>query len=298
MKLRVACAQLAPHKADLAENIRRICDSISQASEEGAEIVAFSETATSGYFLEGGVLECALTVAELCDRLGKGTDPDSLPSGLARDIDIVLGFYELEGGQVYNSVLYATLGPNGCSPVSVYRKFFLATYGVFDEDRFISRGHQVRAFETRFGRVGILICEDVWHSVMPTLLALDGAQIIFVPSASPARGFTGETIENVDRYRRLLRAVGEEHGVFCVNSQLVGFEGGKGFVGGSCVVGPFGQLLAEGPIQEEHLLVCDLDLDMIEMARQANPLLADLRSNWDELRRHFDAISQVAAPSD
>src|SRR5439155_811777 len=74
----------------------------------------------------------------------------------------------------------------------VHRKVFLPTYGVFDEERFVERGHEVRAFDTRFGRAAILICEDAWHSLTATIAALDGAQLLILPSASPARG-TGKT---------------------------------------------------------------------------------------------------------
>ena len=65
---------------------------------------------------------------------------------------------------------------------------FLPTYGVFDEERFVEAGRSVQAFDTRWGRAAILICEDAWHSFTPMLAALDGAQLIIVPSASPARG--------------------------------------------------------------------------------------------------------------
>ena len=81
------------------------------------------------------------------------------------------------------------------------------------------------------GRLAILICEDIWHSILPSLCAAAGAQLILVPSASPGRGFSGNTVSNLDRYERLLTAVSEEHGVYCVNCHLCGFEGGKGFVG-------------------------------------------------------------------
>jgi predicted amidohydrolase len=94
----------------------------------------------------------------------------------------------VHGNRLYNSGLYATLGGPDAGIRHVHRKIFLPTYGVFDEERFVEAGRSVQAFQTRWGRAAILICEDAWHSFTPMLAALDGAQVIIVPSASPARG--------------------------------------------------------------------------------------------------------------
>lgn len=284
MTIRVACAQFAPKKADVAANLDLIAEAIYDAAKEAVDVVCFAETATTGYFLEGGVLECALMPAQLRVEL------ESRTSTLQRPIDALVGFYELHDDKVYNSVAHLEFADGQWRVNFVYRKFFLATYGVFDEDRFVGRGRDPGVFSSRFGKLGVLICEDVWHSIMPTLQALMGAQVVFVPSASPARGFSGDSIGNLERYRRMLRSFAEEHGVFAVNCQLIGFEGGKGFVGGSSIVDPFGKTIAESPIQQNHLLVADCDLDLIQIARQNTPLLADLESHWEDLRRHVDGI--------
>lgn len=272
----LACAQIAPYKAEVARNLDRIGEVVLQAAAEGADLVLFPETATSGYFLEGGVLESALAVEDLLSEV-------AARSGGAA-IDVALGFYEQDDGNLYNSCAYMELGP---SPrvMHVYRKFFLPTYGVFDEERFVSRGTELGVFDTRLGRMALLICEDVWHSVLPTLCALRGATTMLVPSASPARGFAGDRPANLDRYERLLRSVAEEHGVWCANAMLCGFEGGKGFTGGSMVVSPAGEVVARGPVQEEHLLVAEIDPDLVAIARAASPHFSDLQASWGVLRR-------------
>ncbi|MBT8477472.1 MAG: NAD+ synthase, partial [Gemmatimonadetes bacterium] len=111
-----------------------------------------------------------------------------------------------------------------------------------------------------------------------TLAALDGAQILLVPSASPARGAApGEGVPaNLGRWRRLAQGAAEEHGVGVAVAQLTGFEGGKGFAGGSLVFGPRGQLLAEGPLWDEAVVTAGLDLEELTAARTDQPLLADL----------------------
>lgn len=280
MPFTVACAQIAPAKAEVAANLDKIAQAILDSQSQGADLVVFPEASTTGYFLEGGVIESALAAGDLLNRLHQ-----RLLGKLTKEIDVLVGFYENEQGNLYNAAAYLELSAKECRIVHVYKKFFLPTYGVFDEERFVSRGHDLGVFDTRFGRVGVLICEDVWHSVMPTLCAVAGAQLLLIPSASPARGFSGEEIGNLAHYKKMIATVSEEHGVYCVNCQLTGFEGGKGLVGGSSVSDPNGKIMAQGPVGEEYLLVAEIDLDLAVVARAAQPLISDLQSAWQDVRR-------------
>jgi NAD+ synthetase len=179
---------------------------------------------------------------------------------------------------------------------------FLPTYGVFDEERFVDRGQDgVRSFETSWGgKAAILICEDAWHSLAATVAALEGAQLVIVPSASPARGLgevedcEGESLPaSVVRWERIVRGIAEEHGVFVALANLVGFEGGKGFPGASAVVDPTGRVLARGPLFEEALLTADIDLDSLTTARSDSPLLADLQSALPVLTKSLSGQKQT-----
>ncbi|MBV6458345.1 MAG: (R)-stereoselective amidase [Fimbriimonadaceae bacterium] len=276
MRLSVACVQFAPAKAKVDENLARIGETILEVSREGVDLVVFPEASTTGYFLEGGVLESSLTSQGLLERL-TNFRPE-------RPIDAVIGFYEKEGTLLYNSAAYVSWDGAAWQLVTSYHKFFLPTYGVFDEDRFVGRGTAPGTVETRFGRFGIMICEDAWHSILSTLLALDGATVMIVPSASPARGFSEDRPSNLLRYERVLTGIAEEHGVYCLNAMLTGFEGGKGFVGGGMVVDPFGKLIAQSPVAEEHVLVTEIDLDQVTLARAGSPLISDLESAWSDVQ--------------
>jgi len=277
---RVACVQFAPRKARVEENLDRIAVLTLAASADGAELVVFSETAATGYFLEGGVLDAARTTKELCEELDR-----RLRGSLRRSVDVVVGFYEKHEGNLHNSAAYMEVSPRGTTLRACYRKFFLPTYGVFDEERFVGRGNDLTVFDTRLGRFAILICEDVWHGVLPTLCALRGAQAIVAPTASPARDFGHAEPANHARYRRLFRDVSEAHGVYCLNAQLCGFEGGKGFVGGSMVVDPFGTVVAEAPLAQDHALFAEIDLELVAAAQAQGSRMAQLRAAWPELRR-------------
>ena len=262
MEIRIAIGQLRPKKGDYAANVARLGDVFAQLArlQPRPDVLVLAETALTGYFLEGGVRDAARTAGEVVADL-QATYLQALGAD-APPLDVIAGFYERYRDRFYNSAIYATLGvgsrelgvgdsalaPNLRLPTPgirhVHRKVFLPTYGVFDEARFVEAGHHVAAFDTRFGRAAILICEDAWHSLSGTVAALDGAQVVFVVSASPARGIATTRPGNVEHWEDLVRRIADEHGVFGVLAQLVGFEGGKGFPGGSFVIGPRGDIPA------------------------------------------------------
>lgn len=277
MAFDVAVVQFCPDKGDVANNLTRVGAAVRQAVAEGADLVVFPEASLTGYFLEAGVDELALGREELLQRLVAAVGP------LPRQVDVALGFYEATDSKSTNSAAYASLGPDGDRLLNVYRKFFPPTYHVFDESRFVTWGDELGVVDTRFGRIGILICEDMWHAIMPTLLAVAGCDLLLVHSATPARGFSAEKPANVLRYESMASAVAQEHGFFVVLSMLVGFEGGKGLAGGSLVVGPDGATIVQAPDLGEAVLMAPIDLDLCGQARRRSPLLADLQGRWHDI---------------
>lgn len=295
MSFRVAIGQIRPSKADYSANLARVGEVLAQAAalDPPASVLVLPETALTGYFLEGGVREVARTRHQVFDDLQRAYA--SVTSSVRRDMDVVVGFYELLDGKYYNAAMYATLGDgDGAGIVHVHHKFFLPTYGVFDEKRFVARGRTFGVFGTRQGPAAVLICEDVWHSITATLAALKGAQILYVLSASPARDFSGQEVGSVARWDRLLPSIADEHSVFVVYAGLVGFEGGKGFSGSSTVVDPWGRHLVRGSLTEECLVTAMVELDDVAIARAASPLLADLESAASDLALELESV--VRAP--
>ncbi len=286
--MHLAIAQLKPRKGAYAENLARVGELFRTlgASPEPPDLLVMPEAALTGYFLEGAVRELARTAEEIyTDLAGQHTASGAPP------LDIVIGFYELWRTRLHNSALAATLGGAEAGIRHVHRKIFLPTYGVFDEERFVEPGESVSAFDAGWGRGAVIVCEDAWHSLVPTIAALDGAQILLVVSASPARGLTPPESGNgaearpgsLLRWERTAQGIAGEHGMYVVLAQLVGFEGGKGFPGGSLVVGPTGELLARAPVFEEDVLRVTIDLDEIPRVRAESPLLSDLRSRLPHL---------------
>ena len=295
MEWHVAIAQLRPKKGDYAHTLAHLGEVLEQLDAEGEplDVLVLPEMALTGYFLQGGVAEVARSSEQFLEELAALFRKTTRPG--RSTLDIVVGFPERRDSRLYNAVLYATLSREpGASVIQhVHRKIFLPTYGVFDERRYVNRGRELASFETGSGRVGMLICEDAWHTITGTVLALGGARIIYIPVASPARGFTGEVVTNVARWHRLAQSMAEEHAIFVVTSNLVGFEGGKGFIGASVVVNPAGEILVEGPIGEECILRASLDLDEIAIVRAGLPLLGDLESQLPDL---LHALRHAASP--
>jgi NAD+ synthase (glutamine-hydrolysing) len=278
----LAIVQFKPRKGDYKSNLAKLGGIFAQldALTPRPQVAFLPETAVSGYFLEGGVRDQAVTAGTLVRDLDEQYRA-AVPSG--EPMDIGLGFYEIWNNHIYNSALYVTLG--GDSPIvrHVHRKVFLPTYGLFDEERFVDRGFEIRAFDTSWGRAAMLVCEDAWHSLSGTIAALDGAQMIFIPSASPARGLSPRLDElagpsNLERWERLARDISSEHGIFTTVIHLVGFEGGKTFSGGSVVAGPRGDVKLRAPLWEEAIATVTLDTAELTRARVELPLLSDLQT--------------------
>ena len=264
--LRLAIAQFRPRKAAYRANLEQVGQLFRDLARnpEPVDVLVLPETALTGYFVEGGVRELAVSAEQLYADLSEV----HATSGAA-PVDVIVGFYELWNTRLYNSGLAARLGGSDAGIRHVHRKVFLPTYGGLDEERFV---------DLAWGRAAIVVCEDAWHSIVPTMAALDGAQVVVVLSASPARGV--QPGENGDgrpastvRWERVAQAIAAEHGLFVVVAHLVGFEGGKAFPGGSLVVDPRGGVVARAPIFEDGLTVVTVDLDVMTLSDA--PAVAD-----------------------
>ncbi len=286
--------QFKPRKGDYATNLARVTGIFSQIDslEPRPDVAVFAETALTGYFVEGGVRDVALTAGAFArDLQSQYASAVTTP----RPLDVCIGFYEVWNNAFYNSALYVTLGADEPVIRHVHRKLFLPTYGLFDEERFVDSGFEVRAFDTDWGRAAMLICEDAWHSLTGTVAALDGATMVFILSASPARGVwrrkdEGPVPANLKRWERLARDIAEEHGVFVALVNLVGTEGGKTFSGGSIICGPHGDVRAQAALWDETIMTITLDPHDLTRARSDAPLLNDLQTMMPHLMRNVDRI--------
>jgi predicted amidohydrolase len=280
--IHVAIVQSKPRKGRYRENLEELREIFAQLANDGTppNLVVLPEAALTGYFLEGAVYELARPLDTFASDLAQAWHA----AAGSKTADIVCGFYENAGGTYYNSAVYLQCEGRSHRIVHVHRKMFLPTYGVFDEERFLSRGRRLQVFHTKFGSAALLICEDVWHAIMPTIAAIKGAQILIIPSAAPGRGIEeDDELGSIARWREILHATAAEHGVYLLYAGLAGFEGGKGMTGSSRVVDPHGRTIVQAPALGAHIIRAALDMREIDLARATLPLLGDLNAVLPDL---------------
>jgi NAD+ synthase (glutamine-hydrolysing) len=269
MKLTLALAQINTCLGDVRSNLEKHLVLIEQARASGADLLVFPELSLTGYVLQ----DLASAVA----HRPSADDPIFKPLlEASRGLDLMVGFVdEDKRHRFFISATYLSQG----RVLHVHHKVYLPTYGLFDEGRFFAWGDSVQAFDTRFGRVGILICEDFWHASPPYLLWLDGADLFLFASASPGRGLRNEPqLESARWVEHINRAYASLFTAFVAHANRVGYEDGLNFWGGSTLFDPNGELLAKGPYHEEALTLAQIDLNQLHRTRARLPLLRDERT--------------------
>ena len=275
-RLSVALAQIDPALGDRGRNLERHRQWVKQAAEAGASLLVFPELSLTGYFLKDLVPDSAIQL--------ESKEMREL-AALSTQLDVVLGaVIESPDHRYFNASLYFSRG----ELLHVHRKVYLPTYGMFDEQRYFAPGDRFRSFATPFGRAGILVCEDIWHLSSAYILSLEGVDMIICPSSSPGRGITtDERLGTAESYALVCRTYAQFLTMFFLYCNRVGFEDGANFWGGSMVIGPNGDIIAQHQDADEALVLATLDLADVRRERLANPLLRDerLELTINELRR-------------
>lgn len=226
--MRVFLAQTKPTLGNVEKNLNQMITIIKDQIGK-SDIVVFPELSLTGYLLEEMVFDVAI---------------ESVPKELlelSREISIIFGAVELGKDMFhYNSAFYLEDG----EIKHIHRKVYPPTYGLFDERRYFKAGEKIEAFNTKFGRVGILICEDVFHQSSTYILGQDGAEVVFIIANSPARlSSKGLGIKN--GWDAICSSAALTNSYFVIRVNRVGIEDGVSFWGGSAVFSPSGEKLVE-----------------------------------------------------
>ncbi len=269
MKLTIGLAQINTKLGNVEANLEKHLAMAKKARSQGANLLIFPELSLTGYALQ----DLAPHVAH-----SPNADDPIFRHLLAasQDIDMVVGFVDEDHRhRFFIAAAYLSRG----QVTHVHHKVYLPTYGLFDEGRFFAWGDRVRAFDTRFGRMGILICEDFWHASPPYLLWLDGADLLLFTSASPGRGISAEPEQESARWvEHINQAYASLFTSFTIHANRVGYEDGLNFWGGSTIFDPNGEQVVKGPYHEEGLTVAEIDLNQLHRTRARLPLLRDERT--------------------
>lgn len=263
MDFSVALLQIKPKLGRVADNLALIQEQVEQAIAQKADLAVLPELALTGYFLKDLVPEVAI-----------GLDSPEIAAlkELSKRISIAVGFVEVTADfQFYNSAAWFEDG----ALKHLHRKVYLPTYGLFDEQRYLGRGDRFRAFDTKFGRVGLLVCEDMWHLSAPYLLAMDGATTLVCLSSSPGRGVDEQTLGTATAWRNLTTSTARFLTCRVIYVNRAGYEDGVGFWGGSHVVAPSGEVIAAAPEFDPAILQISLTDAELRRERISSPLVRD-----------------------
>ncbi|MFN0158840.1 MAG: nitrilase-related carbon-nitrogen hydrolase [Bacteroidota bacterium] len=281
MKFKLALAQIDPVLGNVAANVKKHVAMATRARALGANLVVFPELSLTGYSIKDMNWDLAIR-------------PDIPPKELAplfklsKSISILAGGVEEDKHfRLFNS---AFLFEDGALSVA-HRKVYPPTYGMFEEMRYFNRGESARAIDTKHGRIGVLICEDLWHPALPYIQAQDGAGIVIALVASPTRVGGDEkelpiavaNSENHKAYARLLTT----YIAFC---NRVGYEDGVNFWGGSSIAGPDGELVVAAKQFDEDLILATIDENDVRRARRFSRHFLD--DDMDLVVRELNRIRQ------
>jgi len=255
--MKVAVAQITSVLGDIEKNIDKHIEYCDRAISKKADLIVFPELSLTGYSVKdlNFMISVELKKTKLLDRLKTKSKKISIICGLVE---------EDENYAIYNSGIFISDG----DVKFVHRKVYPPTYGLFEEFRYFSRGKECRAHETKLGKIGLLVCEDMWHMSLPYTVAMDGAQIIIGIAVSPTRlavdqdKFRNYEI-NSEQHRAYARIL-SSYFVFC---NRVGFEDGINFWGGSEVIDPFGNVAAVAKLFDEDMIYADINFEEVRRAR-------------------------------
>lgn len=259
--MRIALAQVNSTIGEVETNLHMLREMTAQANAQRADLTIFPELAVHGYWL-GQVREsCSLSVGD--QRLAE------LSAGPS---DVLVGFHEDGGVRAYNSAACLS----NLAIVHVHRKLYLSNYLAWEERKHSSPGQTSRAFDTAHARTAIVICNDAWQPAIPWLAAQDGAELLLVPENSAAN-LSPDKLDTIAYWEQELAHLGRTLQAWVVFVNRVGSDCGGEFWGGSRVIDPHGDLIAQAPLWESALTIVDIDIAAARRARRAVPLLAEAR---------------------
>ncbi|MFL6452243.1 MAG: carbon-nitrogen hydrolase [Bryobacteraceae bacterium] len=274
-----------PCSLDTEENLRRAIEGIKKAASRGAEIVCVQELFRSQYF-------CREEHPKWFDLAESIPGPSTEAIGAVAkqlQVSVVASLFEKRAQGLYHNTA-AIIDADG-SLIGMYRKMHIPDDPLYYEKFYFTPGDLgFRNFETRYSRIGVLVCWDQWYPEGARITSLQGANVLFYPTAigwHPAeKEQYGEA--QMDAWRTMQRAHAIANGVFVAAVNRTGFEGpaesGIEFWGNSFISDPFGRVIAQASATEPEVLIAE-----------CNPKdMDEVRKNWPFLRdRRIDAYSPI-----
>ena len=260
MKFKVSCAQISPVLGDIEKNIKLHLKYIDKAIAKKSDLVVFPELSLTGYSVKDLNLELALNpyTSKLLEPL----------KARSKKISIVCGGIEEDDNYgIFNSAFYFEAGKLQFT----HKKVYPPDYGMFEEIRYFLFFKQADVHETKFGKLGVLVCEDLWHMSLPLLQALKGAKVIIGIAVSPTRlalNSKSKVLKNYEINSEQHKAYARLLSLYLVFCNRVGYEDGVNFWGGSEIVDPFGTVDKVAKFFDEDLITSEINMNSVKRARQ------------------------------
>jgi N-carbamoylputrescine amidase len=256
------------------ENLARALKQTQKAAQKGAQIICLQEIFRSRYF---PVKEEAKNF-ELAESI-PGPTSEAL-SELAQELKVVIvaSLFEKRARGIYHNTA-VVIDADG-SIAGKYRKMHIPDDPFYYEKFYFTPGDLgFQSFKTRYAEIGVLICWDQWFPEAARLTALQGAQILFYPTAIGWLTHAKKEITQsyLQAWELIQRGHGIANGVYVAAANRVGIEGKLRFWGGSFVSGPFGEWVAQGSKDKEEIVIAPCDLSKVDETRQEWPFLRDRR---------------------
>jgi len=271
----VALAQIDCKPGDKVGNLKKIEQAAVRAQKQGAELLILPELSLTGYVVRDQIYELA---EEIPGPSVKRIEAFAKKAGL----HIIFGMPELSKNTqatLHNTAVL--VGPKGF--IGKYRKMYLPTHSIFEEKRYFRPGYQPAVFDTDLGKIGLIVCYDIYFPEVVRLTRLEGAQLIVCISASPAVRRTF--------FEVLTTARAIENTAFLAFVNLAGIEDGLQFWGGSRLLGPNGRVLVQAKHDEADFVTAEIDYSDIRSIEAFIPVLKDLRPElFDKLKKSAEDL--------
>jgi len=282
MNFKIAIAQINPALGDIDKNIKKHLMFIDRAIKKKADMIVFPELSLTGYTLKDLNFDMAINpyVNEILKPIRERSKKLTIICG---------GVEEDENFGVFNSAFYIEDG----EVKFTHKKVYPPDYGMFEEMRYFSRGKEAGVHDTKFGKIGILVCEDLWHISLPLLQALKGAKVIIGIAASPTRlalNSKSKILKNYEINSEQHKAYSRLLSLYMVFCNRVGFEDGVNFWGGSEVVDPFGNVAKYAKFFDEDLIISQININSVRRARHLARHFLDEDVNF--LRHEVELLSE------
>lgn len=274
-KFKIALAQISCKPGDKKGNLAKFEQAAKKAAKQGADLLVLPEMSLTGYVVRDQIYELAERIpgpsTNLAEKISRETG-----------VHMIFGMPELSPkaqATVHNTAVLVS--PKGL--VGKYHKMYLPTHSMFEEKRYFRPGYRTSVLDTDLGKIGLVICYDLYFPEVTRLTRLEGAQLIVCISASPAvRQNFFETLASA-------RAI--ENTAFLAFVNLTGVEDGLQFWGGSRLIGPNGRVLVQAKYDEEDFRIGEVDYADIRSIEAFVPTMKDLRPElFDELKKAAEEL--------